>query len=208
MLSFLPADAKLPVSLQDGAHVFSLASLDRGGLYIGIGQNRDADEGRISVFLASALARVTQERPPFVVVDMRMDGGGDYTKTYPFASALPDALGPDGRIMCSLPRRHFSAAITTTSAFKLFGHGQTTIVGTHVGDKLTFWAEGGRYTLPNTSIVVYYTTGKHDYAHACTDTAVCFWLNYLYPGSRGDARAGHPGAVDVRRLSDGTRSSS
>ena len=177
--SFQPKGSR-PVWLSDRGHVFTLHALDDEGFYIGIAFNNDADEGRISTFLAQALLTVSQTRPRFIVVDMRMNGGGDYTKTYPFASALADAAG-DAPIYVLTSGFTFSAAITTTAAFKQFGAGRTVIVGEPVGDRLDFWAEGERMTLPNVGMLAFYTTGRHNYTGPCLDPKTCFWLNWLYP---------------------------
>jgi hypothetical protein len=209
-ISYMSAKDHLPVYLSDRKHVFSIAKLDHSGLYIGLAHNADADEGPIAGFLADALGRVAHDKPRFVVLDMRMNGGGDYTTTYGFAAALPNAVGPGGRIYVLTSPWTFSAAITTTGALKQFGGLRTIIVGEPVGDRLAFWAEGGRFVLPNAFVGVNYATGRHDYSHACTNTDECFWLNYFYvvrvpsldpdipaPLTFAAYKAGHDPALDA-----------
>lgn len=111
---------------------------------------------------------------------MRKNGGGDYTTTYDFASRLPQ-MSPAARIYVLTSGYTFSAAITTTAFIKQAGGDRVTIVGEPVGDRLTFWAEGGRFVLPNVEVGVSYAAGKHDYAHVCWNVLECFWVNYLYP---------------------------
>jgi hypothetical protein len=170
----------LPVSLQDRTHVFASAAMPSDGFYIGLAHNADADEGPIAGFLEGALTRIRSEHPAFVVLDMRMNGGGDYTTTYAFARALPEAAGA-AHIYVLTSAWTFSAAITTVGALKQAGGDRVRIVGEPVGDRLDFWAEGDSFQLPNAFLVVHYSSGRHVYDGPCSDTTTCFWLNYLYP---------------------------
>jgi hypothetical protein len=111
---------------------------------------------------------------------MRMNGGGDYTTTYAFAQALPEAAN-DAPIYVFTSSWTFSAAITTAAALKTFGGDQVIIVGETVGDRLDFWAEGGTFNLPNAFVQVHYASGRHRYDGPCADLDECFWLNERYP---------------------------
>jgi hypothetical protein len=75
----------------------------------------------------------------------------------------------------------FSAGIVSAAFIKQAGGDRVVILGEPVGDRLQFLSEGNRGCLPNYPLCVSYATGKHDYQHPCTDLAVCFWLNYIYP---------------------------
>lgn len=126
------------------------------------------------------LARVSAERPVFIVLDMRNNGGGDYTTTYAFARALPRAAGSAPIYVLTSPWT-FSAAITTVAALEDEGGGQVVIVGEEVGDRLDFWAEGGSFDLPNAFLLANYAAGRHVYDRPCRNLDQCFWLNYRYP---------------------------
>jgi hypothetical protein len=180
MTAYLRTGASVPVSLRDSAHLFSTGDLPNGGFYIGLTSNMDSDDQPLGAFLADVLVRVKQQHPRFVVLDMRMNGGGDYTKSYDFARALPVAAGR-ARIYALTSPWTFSAAITTVAALKDAGGRRVTIVGERVGDQLSFWAEGGRFDLPNSGITAFFATGRHNYRRPCTDRQSCFWLNELYP---------------------------
>lgn len=180
MVSFLGENSSPPVYLRNNSELFSAEPLPQNGFYIGIGHNGDADEQPIGPWLDAQLTRIRSEHPAFVVVDMRMNGGGDYTTTYPFARALPEAVG-SGRIYVLTSAWTFSAAITTVAAIKDAGGDRVTIVGEPVGDRLNFWAEGGAFALPNAFMLVHYATGRHDYSAQCRDREQCFWLNERYP---------------------------
>jgi hypothetical protein len=126
------------------------------------------------------LARVVRDKPRFVVLDFRLNGGGNYTRTYPFMGALLEVLGEDGRVYALTSGWTFSAAITTVGELKTLGRKQVTLVGEPVGDRLDFWAEGNSFVLPNSFMTVHYCSARHDYHGRCTDPD-CFWLNMFYP---------------------------
>ena len=141
----------------------------------------DSDGQQVTPFLAATEEALRAHPPCAVIVDLRGDGGGDYTKAWHFAHALPGLLRPGGHIFVLTDSLTFSAAITTTAFIKEAGGDRVTIIGQPVGDRLSFFSEGGRACLPNLKLCAYYQTGKHDYANACHDWHECFWLNWLYP---------------------------
>ncbi|MEZ5971098.1 MAG: hypothetical protein R3C31_04770 [Hyphomonadaceae bacterium] len=180
MAGLMHDEDALPIYLRQRSQLFSLEDAPEHGLYVGIAYNGDADESPIATFLDRALERVRSEHPAYVVVDMRMNGGGDYTTTYAFAQALPRAAS-DAPIYVFTSAWTFSAAITTVAALKSAGGDQVVIVGEPVGDRLDFWAEGGTFDLPNAFLQVHYAAGRHVYDGPCRDRATCFWLNERYP---------------------------
>lgn len=180
MVSLVNDSDALPVYLRHRSDLFSLEVLPEGGLYVGLAHNADTDDLPIATFLDRVLTRVRTEHPAFVVVDLRMNGGGDYTTTYAFAQALPHAANGSPIYVFTSPWT-FSAAITTTAALETAGGDQVIIVGEPVGDRLDFWAEGGTFNLPNAFVQVHYAAGRHIYDGPCRDRATCFWLNDRYP---------------------------
>lgn len=180
MRSLINRGDDLPTYLRHSSNLFSLESSPERGLYIGLAHNDDTDESPIATFLDSAIARVRSEQPPYIVVDLRMNGGGDYTTTYAFAQALPEAANGAPIYVFTSPWT-FSAAITTVAALETAGGEQVIIVGEAVGDRLDFWAEGGTFNLPNAFVQVHYASGRHIYDGPCRDRETCFWLNDRYP---------------------------
>jgi hypothetical protein len=141
----------------------------------------DTDGQKISSFLTETETRFRANAPCAVILDLRGDTGGDYTNTWQFAHALPDLLAPGGRIAVLTDSHTFSAAITTVAFVKDAGGSRVAIVGEPIGDRLSFFSEGGSACLPNLKVCANYQTGKHDYAHPCTDWHQCYWLNWFYP---------------------------
>ena len=114
-------------------------------------------------------------------LDLRGNGGGNYTHTWGFAHALPGLVAPGGHISVLTDSLTFSAAITTAAFIKEAGGDRVSIIGEPVGDRLAFFSEGSKGCLPHLKACVFFQRGKHDYAHACTDWRQCFWLNWIYP---------------------------
>lgn len=169
-----------PIWLRQSSKMFRSGELPGRGYYVALTHNGNADEEPIAPFLQSALAAVRTTRPNYMVIDMRMNGGGDYTTTYDFARAQPAATKGAPIYVLTSPWT-FSAAITTVAALKDAGGKQVTIVGEQVGDHLDFWAEGGTLSLPNSGIDLHYVGARHIYSGPCADRETCFWLNELYP---------------------------
>jgi hypothetical protein len=141
----------------------------------------DTDGQKISPFLNETEIALRKQPPCGVIVDLRGNTGGDYTNTWNFSHALPGLVKPGGRIIVLTDPETFSAAITTAAFIKDAGKDVVTIVGEPIGDRLSFYSEGGTGCLPNLKICVHYEVARHDYAHACTDWRQCYWLNWFYP---------------------------
>ncbi|HUI99990.1 MAG TPA: hypothetical protein VLY46_07125 [Usitatibacter sp.] len=181
-LPYRPASAERPQSLRDFDTYFRRLPVPGScATYVRMQVIADDDGQKIAPFL-EATTRELQERPPCaVIVDLRYNGGGNYTNTYRFAHRLPELLAPGGRIYVLTDPETFSAALSTAAFIKDAGGGKVVIVGEPVGDRLAFFAEGGSGCLPHSGYCASYATGKHDYAHPCTDWDACFWLNWIFP---------------------------
>ncbi len=180
MQSFLHNSDEMPPYLHAPDQLFWRESLTDGALYVRLDHNADSDDAPIQPFLDGVLETLRTTPAPYVILDMRINGGGDYTKTYAFARALPQAASGAPIYVITSPWT-FSAAITTVAALEDAGGDQVTIVGDEVGDRLDFWAEGDAFILPNAFLRVHYATGRHIYDGPCNDIDHCFWLNLRYP---------------------------
>jgi hypothetical protein len=179
MTSFLRARDAKSAFFHAAKNLFWAETL-ASGYYIQLAHNADADEGPIARFLEQCTSAIERGQPSFVILDMRLNGGGDYTSTYNFARSLPKTARR-APIYVLTSGWTFSAAITTVAAVKEAGGDQVRIVGEPVGDRLDFWAEGQSFNLPNTMLRVNYSTGRHVYNGPCRDRETCFWLNDRYP---------------------------
>jgi hypothetical protein len=179
---YRPQSAELPETWRDIDDPFRLfPAKDSCAEVVRLRSIGDVGSHKIAPFLAATEVALRADRPCAVMLDLRGDGGGDYTNTWHFAHALPGLLAPGGRILMLTDSLTFSAAITTAAFVKDAGGDRVTIVGEPVGDRLSFFSEGGKACLPNLKVCVYYQTAKHDYAHSCDSWRECFWLNWFYP---------------------------
>jgi len=178
-VSYAPAAVALPKSRQNPGRVFEDVAIPGScGRYVRLQDIDDTDGQEIAPFLKQTEADFNAHRPCAVIVDLRGNGGGNYTKAWHFAHALP---GLTGHVYILTDAGTFSAAITTAAFLKETGGDKVTILGEPIGDRLAFYAEGNEGCLPNSKICDTYETGKHVYNGPCTDWNECFWVNWLYP---------------------------
>jgi hypothetical protein len=146
-------------------------------LYVRSNQVLSSDQNRLDEKLVYGVLQkeVVARRPRCVIVDLRLNQGGNFFNTILFAQALPRLLPPDGRIFVLVSRATFSAALTTTAFLRASGGDRTTLIGETMGDADRFWSEGGRMKLPNSKIEVQYANGFHDWGACCTDLDTCYW---------------------------------
>ena len=160
-----------------------------GALYVQINRTMNAPEGQtLGGFLRDTLEEVETTKPRAVVVDLRFNGGGDYTLTADFSRSLPGALGPQGRIFILTSGNTFSAGLITAARLKHFAGPRGVIVGEPMGDDARFWAEGSRLALPNTGLSVVYATAYHDWESGCglAEILKCYLPNYVLGRGAGD----------------------
>ncbi len=175
-------DANWPLSLRDFNSTFRRAWIDHGcTLFIQLKAIADTDKEHIGDFLRATADEMRAHPPCNIILDMRFNTGGDYTKAARFASQLPDFVPPSGRIYPLTGPQTFSAAITTTAFVKQAAGSRAIILGEPVGDRLTFYGEGNEGCLPHEDLCLHYATGMHDYAHRCDDWDRCYWLNWIFP---------------------------
>lgn len=180
--ALMSSDAELPLPMRDFNSILRRAWVDHGcALFIQLKAIGDAGPQHIGDFLGATQDEMRAHRPCNIILDLRFNSGGDYTKAAHFASHLPDFLPPGGRIYLLTGPQTFSAAITTAAFVKQAAGPRAIILGEPVGDRLTFYGEGNAGCLPHAGLCLHYATGMHDYAHRCEDWERCFWLNWIFP---------------------------
>ena len=182
----LAESVTLPLSLRAYDVNLYQTTLDEGqGWYLHLWSMQDDKNGSLAGQLAQLLA--AQSRLwRYAIVDLRFNGGGDYTKVHGFIRELPTHIADDGRLYVLVNNETFSAALSAAAWLKHYGGAKTVLVGEPLGDRLTFWAEGGSLQLPNSGLLINYSTGYHDWANGCRDLQRCFWLNFFFDVPVGD----------------------
>ena len=160
---------------------------DPGVLYLrsnrifGTQQNRYGLMEKLSNLLH---AEIAPKRPPHIIVDLRLNTGGDFFNTIAFAQALPAMLPPGGRIYVLVGPVTFSAALVTAALLRQHGGEKVLFVGEQMGDAETFWSEGVPFELPNSRIRVNPALWQWSLREPCTDAARCYFAGAAL-GPRG-----------------------
>jgi hypothetical protein len=160
---------------------FDTALPGQRAYYIRFDVNHDEPGMLIGKFADAAFARIVAARPTIVVVDLRFNGGGDYTTTAHFMRDLPEKL-PQSRFYILTSQETFSAGITSAAFLKQAAGDRGLFVGSVVGDRMRFNAEGGDFCLPFSHICMGVRTAIHDYSQSpCRPFLICYPLDLLYP---------------------------
>jgi hypothetical protein len=114
---------------------------------------------------AALLALVDSVRPERVLIDMRQNGGGDYTLGQRYVIepiALRSWLNRPDRLFVAIGANTFSAGMSNAAQF----HTQTraTLVGTPIGERPNSYQEAREVHLPNTWLTVRYSTKYYRFA--------------------------------------------
>lgn len=149
--------------------------------YVRFDSNSDDDGTSVTTFAKRTMKEILAARPAAIVVDLRMNGGGDYTLTAAFMRGLPVRL-PDSRIYVLLSQETFSAGMTDAAFLKQAGGPRVLFVGDWPGDRIRFHSEGGKFCLPYSQVCAMARTAIHDYSTRwCRPVFECYPLDRLYP---------------------------
>ncbi|NWG93562.1 MAG: hypothetical protein HXY21_13815 [Parvularculaceae bacterium] len=162
------AGGAAPLYLLNDGKAFRSAPLpELDGWYIQLRINKSFYEQKIDAFIKRSLKDIARAKPKTLVVDLRLDGGGDLNTTRAFMQKLPD-LAP-GRIFILTSGRTFSAGIASAGYLKQAAPDRVIIVGEPIGDFLEFYAEGGLAELPLSKASLLAATERHNYMTGCPE---------------------------------------
>jgi hypothetical protein len=168
----LLAPEQAPWALQEVNTPFRWKHLPEiDAVVIELRQNRGTQTHPIETFMSEVESQIAPLRAKHLVLDMRMNGGGNLQLTRDFARKLPTLVS--GRIFALTSPWTFSAAISTVGYLEQAAPERVTIVGEMVGDRLEFWAEGGPVTLRQTGVLIGRSLERHDYATGCRPYSDC-----------------------------------
>jgi hypothetical protein len=152
-------------------------------LYIRSNQIEGSDDNSLSLewkLVGIIMNEVVPNRPKSVIVDLRLNDGGNFINVIPFAQALPQMLRPGGKVFVLVSASTFSAAIVAAAMLKEAGGASVMLMGTGMGDNQKFWAEGIRVSLPNSKLMIKPCAGFQDWGSPCSDLNRCFWPNVVW----------------------------
>ncbi len=179
--------------------------LERGGAYWRMRNVFGNEDTPLPGWLEDQAAALREAPPEYLVLDLRANEGGDYTRAMQVARNIGGLVVPDGRVYVLTDGDTFSAGIVT-AFYALHGAGERAVlVGAPMGDDMQFWAEGGGtpMRLPNSDIRVYVSTGYHDWENGCSDWSRCFWINTLFGVVVGEVGVDLPAALTSADYSRG-----
>ena len=162
----LAADGELPLYLRhpERSYWFDFAPAT-GLLYFQFNRSDNEESGTPFQGFADSLVAFARAHPvKDVVVDLRLNGGGNLDVAKPFFQKLGGeaAIDRPGHLFVITGHNTFSAAVYHSAQLKQFTH--AIFVGEPVGDRLDFWAEGGQILLPNSQAILRYSNGFHRYS--------------------------------------------
>ncbi|HEY5339141.1 MAG TPA: hypothetical protein VIJ85_13120, partial [Rhizomicrobium sp.] len=180
--SALRGEAGNMLFFADPSHEFVMRNLPaQHALYVRFDINRSTPTESIGTFTDAVEAEALKTKPAKVIIDMRRNGGGDYTMTAGFMRGFPSEL-PGATFYVLEGPFTFSAAMTSAAFLKQAGGARTVLVGSRPGDRIRFHSEGSDFCLPFSKICMSARTAIHDYAtKSCTPIDECFALDLFYP---------------------------
>lgn len=178
-VSLLHKDQNLPLYLQESERLHLLRNIPaHNAIYLRMNASFSDKFSTIESIKNDALERISLNQTKNIIVDFRHNRGGDYTKVLPLVEAFSNAVPSEGKIYLIVGPNTFSAGIIAGSQFKRYVPEKLLVVGSEVGDKLRFKAEGFYPTLPNSKIQLYLTKGWTDLANGCG------WFDSCWPPNK------------------------
>lgn len=144
---------------------YNYVRCDRDVLYVRYNRSSDAPgQETVRMFGERLLATIAARAPRKLVLDLRFNTGGNLQLARPLLEELARTpLGRErGAIAVIVGPSTFSAGITVAALLR--EKSKAILVGSHPGDVLDFWAEGGNVPLPNSRVVMHYADGLHHYS--------------------------------------------
>ena len=181
-MPLLASDAQLPLFLRDYSIPFQAEYWPDAGMYYAQFRSNEDEPGHpIGEFVTRIEREIAADRPRTIVLDLRLDQGGNFVTTASLMKTLTKLAGCVEHVYALTSAWTFSAGIVSVALIKEHNAGKVTLIGEPVGDRIRLWAEGGNLTLPHSGLVIRFATGLHDYSRSCFGEPGCFWTMYFFP---------------------------
>ncbi len=128
-----------------------------GTVYAQVNLMRETPQARFAAFAETLLASVPKTGAPRLVIDLRLNRGGNGELVWPLVYAIirHDVVNQPGRLFVLTGRRTFSAAQLAANALEK--HTKAVFVGEPPGSAPCHWGELGRLELPETKLTVFHS---------------------------------------------------
>jgi SAM-dependent methyltransferase len=171
---------RAPWALQHPGEPFRMRDApEMDAFVIELRQNHSSGGSDIAEFMLESLDAVRASGRRNIVLDLRINGGGDLNNTRAWVRRLPRAVS--GQVYVLTSPWTFSAAISTVGYLKQEAPERVTIVGEQLGDRLDFYSEGSVVVLPHCGAAILNATERHDYRTGCRDIEDCHDSVVLHP---------------------------
>jgi hypothetical protein len=146
-----------------GATAFcSMQDLSADTLYLKAPSFFDPTGVALGSAMEQASAEILRRQPRRLVLDLRGNPGGNFTRADPLVNTLTTAW--DGETCAIVVDKFtFSAAIVVVALLKHGLGNRAVLLGEPMGDGAHFFAEGGTVELPQSGATVRYSTAAHDW---------------------------------------------
>lgn len=143
--------------------------------FIQLRQNYSTEKQNLPEFIENIENLWNGKTFPFLIIDLRLNQGGNTLLTEKFFQSLDQYVQENGKIYVTLGKRTISAGMNAAALIK---HGNTRdviFIGEDVGDTEQYFSELNRVSLPNNSGIKFtYTAAKHDLENGC-NLPECYW---------------------------------
>jgi hypothetical protein len=144
-----------PLFLKDLDRIYSYTYLeDKKTLYVRQSQIQDDSIADIPTFYAEVFDFIEQKEVDKLVLDVRLNGGGNNYKNKPIITGIiaNKKINTQGNFMVIIGRRTFSACQNLVN--ELDNYTNVIFVGEPTGENINFYGDNNRVILPNTGIEV------------------------------------------------------
>ncbi|HQR08348.1 MAG TPA: S41 family peptidase [Gemmatales bacterium] len=145
-----------PLYLRDVDQPLTLENLDEAkAIYFGFHAVGESKGQRFSEFVDLMLKRIEEKNADYLIIDMRLNGGGNTGLVRPLIDALikNDRINRPGHLYVIIGRETFSAAQNTVNLIESNTH--ATFVGEPTGSRPNFVGESTYLILPYSKLRVY-----------------------------------------------------
>ncbi|HEY5802015.1 MAG TPA: hypothetical protein VIT92_17460 [Burkholderiaceae bacterium] len=145
-------------------------------LYIQLRINVSVGEQQLAPFVAQLRQRLREAPPRNLILDLRMDIGGDNEQTLELMRDI--AAKVPGKIYVLTGPHTFSAGIANAATLKHAAGQRAIIVGEASGDRLRWWSESRPVTLPASRVQFHLNGGYWDLIAGCKPNPLCYSDKY------------------------------
>ena len=162
-----PANAPpLPWALQEPNVPFRFKDApELNAVIIQLRQNVDSPTEKIDAFLRESEANRARLGRKDVVLDMRVNGGGNLVATRDFIVTWPSLV--PGRFFVLTSPQTFSAGMVSIAYLEQAAPTRVIIVGEPVGDRLMYFSDGRPVRLPHSGLMLYTSLVRMDLHDGC-----------------------------------------